>query len=73
MGFHFREMFRRVGFIVTDLETDSQTVVQFYGSKERGTRRERYEKSVEIRQFCVLPYLEKAALAPFLGCRSRSG
>ena len=22
---------------------------------------------------CVLPYLEKAALAPCLGCRSRSG
>jgi hypothetical protein len=36
-------------------------------------RRERYEKSLEMRQFCVLPYWEKGALARFLGCRSRSG
>ena len=42
-------------------------------SKEPGTWRERYEKSLEMRQFCVLPYLEKAELAPFRGCRSRSG
>ena len=33
--FHFGELFPRVGFIVTDLETDSRAVVQFYNT--RGT------------------------------------
>ena len=33
--FHFGELFPRVGFIVTNLETDSQAVVRFYNT--RGT------------------------------------
>ncbi len=33
--FHFGELFPRVGFIVTNLETDSRAVVRFY--KKRGT------------------------------------
>jgi len=33
--FHFAELFPRVGFIVTNLETDSRTVVRFYN--KRGT------------------------------------
>ena len=33
--FHFGELFPRVGFIVTTLETDSRAVVQFYN--KRGT------------------------------------
>jgi hypothetical protein len=33
--FHFGELFPRVGFIVTNLETDSRTVVRFY--HKRGT------------------------------------
>ena len=33
--FHFGELFPRVGFIVTNLETDSRAVVQFYN--KRGT------------------------------------
>jgi len=33
--FHFGELFPRVGFIVTNLETDSRTVVRFYN--KRGT------------------------------------
>ena len=33
--FHSGELFPRVGFIVTDLETDSRAVVRF--RKERGT------------------------------------
>ncbi|MGD1158430.1 MAG: IS1380 family transposase [Terriglobia bacterium] len=33
--FHFGELFPRVGFIVTNLETDSQAVVRFYN--KRGT------------------------------------
>ena len=28
--FHFAELFPRVGFIVTNLETDSRAVVRFY-------------------------------------------
>jgi hypothetical protein len=28
--FHFVELFRRVGFIVTNLQTDSRAVVRFY-------------------------------------------
>jgi hypothetical protein len=28
--FHFEELFPRVGFIVTNLETDSRAVVRFY-------------------------------------------
>jgi len=30
MKFHFGELFPRAGFIVTNLETDSLAVVQFY-------------------------------------------
>jgi hypothetical protein len=33
--FHFEELFPRVGFIVTNLETDSRAVVRFYD--KRGT------------------------------------
>src|SRR5688572_9231503 len=33
--FHFGELFPRVGFIVTNLETDSQAVVRFFNT--RGT------------------------------------
>jgi hypothetical protein len=33
--FHFGELFPRVGFIVTNLETDSRAVVRFYN--QRGT------------------------------------
>jgi hypothetical protein len=33
--FHFWELFPRVGFIVTNLETDSRAVVRFYN--KRGT------------------------------------
>ncbi len=33
--FHFGELFPRVGFIVTNLETDSRAVVKFYN--KRGT------------------------------------
>ena len=33
--FHFGELFPRVGFIVTNLETDNRTVVRFYN--KRGT------------------------------------
>ena len=33
--FHFGELFPRVGFIVTNLETDSRAVVRFYN--KRGT------------------------------------
>ncbi|MBK5292585.1 MAG: transposase [Acidobacteriia bacterium] len=33
--FHFGELFPRVGFIVTNLETDSRAVVRFY--TKRGT------------------------------------
>jgi hypothetical protein len=33
--FHFGELFPRVGFIVTNLETDSRSVVRFYN--KRGT------------------------------------
>jgi hypothetical protein len=35
MEFHFGELFPRVGFIVTNLETDSRGVVRFYN--KRGT------------------------------------
>jgi hypothetical protein len=35
MEFHFGELFPRVGFIVMNLETDNQAVVQFYN--KRGT------------------------------------
>ncbi len=35
MEFHFGELFPRVGFIVTNLETDSRVVVRFYN--KRGT------------------------------------
>ena len=35
MEFHFGELFPRVGFIVTNLETDSRAVVRFYN--KRGT------------------------------------
>jgi hypothetical protein len=35
MEFHFGELFPRVGFIVTNLETDSRAVVRFY--HKRGT------------------------------------
>jgi hypothetical protein len=31
--FHFRELFPRVRFIVTNLETDSRAVVQFYNKR----------------------------------------
>jgi hypothetical protein len=33
--FHFGELFLRVGFIVTNLETDSRTMVRFHN--KRGT------------------------------------
>ena len=33
--FHFGELFPRVGFIVTNLETDSRAAVRFYN--KRGT------------------------------------
>jgi hypothetical protein len=35
VGFHFGELFPRVGFIVTNLDTDSRAVVRFYN--KRGT------------------------------------
>ena len=35
LEFHFGELFPRVGFIVTNLETDSRAVVRFYN--KRGT------------------------------------
>jgi len=31
--FHFGELFPRVGFIVTNLETDSRAVVRFYDKR----------------------------------------
>jgi hypothetical protein len=34
--FHFEELFPRVGFIVTNLETDSLTVVRFYNKRGTG-------------------------------------
>jgi hypothetical protein len=37
--FHFGELFPRVGFIVTNLETDSRAVVRFYN--KRGTAEQR--------------------------------
>ena len=40
--FHFEELFPRVGFIVTTLETDSRTVVRFYisaGRRSNGSRK----------------------------------
>jgi hypothetical protein len=36
--FHFGELFPRVGFIVTNLETDSRAVVRFYN--KRGTAKQ---------------------------------
>jgi hypothetical protein len=33
MEFHFGELFPRVGFIVTNLETDSRAVVRFYNKR----------------------------------------
>ena len=39
--FHFGELFPRVGFIVTNLETDSRAVVRFYTSGERQSNRSR--------------------------------
>jgi hypothetical protein len=33
VGFHFGELFRRVGFIVTNLEFPSCAVVQFYNKR----------------------------------------
>ncbi len=35
MEFHFGELFPRVGFLVTNLKTDSRAVVRFYN--KRGT------------------------------------
>jgi hypothetical protein len=35
VDFHFGELFPRIGFIVTNLETDSRAVVRFYN--KRGT------------------------------------
>ncbi len=34
--FHLGELFPRVGFIVTNLETDSRGVVRFYNNRGRG-------------------------------------
>ncbi|MGC9998297.1 MAG: hypothetical protein ABSE79_23515 [Terriglobia bacterium] len=34
--FHFGELFPRVGFIVTNLETDSREVVRFWGETRQG-------------------------------------
>jgi len=34
--FHFGELFPRVGFIVTNLETDSREVVRFWGEIRQG-------------------------------------
>jgi hypothetical protein len=34
--FHFGELFPRVGFIVTNLETDSRAVVRFYNKARQG-------------------------------------
>ena len=41
--FHFGELFPRVGFIVTNLETPSRAVVRFYnkrGTESNGSKRE---------------------------------
>ena len=40
--FHFGELFPRVGFIVTNLETDSRAVVRFYN--KRGTAEQRIKE-----------------------------
>jgi hypothetical protein len=36
--FHFGELFSRVGFIVTSLETDSRAVVRFHNKRGRTCR-----------------------------------
>ena len=36
IGFHAGELFPRVGFIVTNLETDSRAVVRFYNKRGTG-------------------------------------
>jgi len=43
--FHFGELFPRVGFIVTNLETDSRAVVRFYN--QRGTADQRRQAGGE--------------------------
>jgi hypothetical protein len=40
--FHFGELFPRVGFIVTNLETDTRAVVRFYD--KRGTAEQRIKE-----------------------------
>jgi len=35
VDFHFGELFPRIGFIVTNLETDSRAVVRLYNKRER--------------------------------------
>jgi hypothetical protein len=39
VAFHFGELFPRVGFIVTSLETDSRAVVRFYNKRGHGRGR----------------------------------
>ena len=45
--FHFGELFPRVGFIVTNLETDSRGVVRFYNKRGRADMDQGNEASGE--------------------------
>jgi hypothetical protein len=46
--FHFGQLFPRVGFIVTNLETDSRAVVRFYD--KRRTAEQRFEEGKQAAQ-----------------------
>jgi hypothetical protein len=48
--FHFGELFPRVGFIVTNLETPSRAVVRFYN--KRGTPEQWIRDTVRQRRSC---------------------
>jgi hypothetical protein len=43
--FHFGELFRRVGFIVTNFQTSSRAVVRFYNKRETAEQRTSYQLS----------------------------
>ena len=46
MEFHFGELFPRVGFIVTNLETDSRVVVRFHN--KQGTAEQWIKKGKQV-------------------------
>jgi hypothetical protein len=55
--FHFGELFPRVGFIVTNLETDSRAVVRFYNKRRTAEQWIKEGKHLQPSALRVLGYI----------------